>query len=221
MPIYTEYIAATILYNLQILPESLICGIIILSVILANQSLVALAAGAIGTQFLTSAVGRLIMKMTNNAKPSSSMDTCATGYVGKSLDRLLRGTNDPDLMWHPQAPSIFLATIAYFIGYGWALQQVYKEEIDARVMSKGSLVLTAIISFLLLVTAIVYRVSSGCDSITGALCGVAFGLSIGFLGCITLGYASDRRATNVWGIPLRRDRINNGSALYICPKGED
>jgi len=221
MAIYTDYIAASVMYNLQILPESLICGIIILAIVLANQSLVAMAAGAIGTQFLASAVGRLIMKMTDSAKPYSSMDTCNNGYVGKSWDRLLRGTNDPDLMWHPQAPSIFLATIAYFIGYGWALQQVYKEEIDARVMNKSSLILTAIIGFLLLVTAIVYRVSAGCDSVIGALCGVLFGLAIGYLGCVTLGYASDRRATNVWGIPLLRDRINNGSALYICPKSDE
>lgn len=217
MAIYTDFITAAILYNLQILPESLISGVIILAIVLANQSLVALAAGAVGTQFLTAAVGRLIMKVTDNAKPYSSLDRCNVGYVGKATDSLLRGS-DPEFMWHPLAPSIFMSTIAYFVGFGWALQQIYKEEIDARVMNKSSLILTAIISLLLLVTAVVFRVSSGCDTLVSAVCGIVFGLAIGYLGCITLGYATDRRATNVWGIPLLRDRINNGSALYICPK---
>jgi hypothetical protein len=51
--------------------------------------------------------------------------------------------------------------------------------------------------------------------------GSIFGIAFGYLGAIALGYATDRRATNLWGIPLLRDRINNGSALYICPKADD
>jgi len=30
------------------------------------------------------------------------------------------------------------------------------------------------------------------------------GLLFGFLGCIALSYATDRKATNIWGIPLLR-----------------
>ena len=215
MAFYTDYLAATLMFNLQILPDSLISGLVILAVVLANQAIMALAAGAIGTQLLTGAVGRLIMQMLPGAaERTSSMDMCTAGFIGKFWERL---SNIPENLWHPRAPSVYMATIGFFVGYGAALQTLYKEEIDAKVMSRSSLMTTAIISFLLLVTTIVFRVSFGCESIFGAVAGAAFGILLGYLGAIALGYATDRRATNLWGIPLLRDRINAGSALYICP----
>ena len=220
MAIYTDYVAAALLYNLQILPETLITGILILAIILANQALLAMAAGAVGTQLLAGAVGRIIMKMNpENAVRTSSMDMCSTGFAGKSLARILN--TEAEHFWHPRAPSIFMATIGFFVGYGFALQTLYKEEIDAKVMSRSSLLTTALISVLLLITAAVFRVSSGCESILGAVMGSLFGIALGYLGVIALGYTTDRRATNLWGIPLLRDRINNGSALYICPTAND
>jgi branched-subunit amino acid ABC-type transport system permease component len=46
MAIYTDYIAGALMYNLQILPETLMTGILILSVVLANPALLAMAGGA-------------------------------------------------------------------------------------------------------------------------------------------------------------------------------
>ena len=121
MAIYTDYIAAALMYNLQILPESLMTGILILAIVLANQSLLAMAIGAAGTQLLTGAVGRIIMKMMPDAATrTSSMDMCNTGFIGKSWDRLLRGPNAPENFWHPRAPSVYMATIGFFVGYGLA-----------------------------------------------------------------------------------------------------
>ena len=221
MAIYTDYIAAALMYNLQILPESIMSGLIVLSIILANQSLLALTAGAGATQLLTGLVGRLIMRVTNFGVTSSSMDMCHTGFVGKSWERLLHSGTGPDLLWHPGAPSVFMATIGYFFGWGLATQHLYKEEIDAGVLSRATLTATTIISLLLLITALVFRISSGCESILGAVGGALFGLMIGYLGCIILGYATNRRATNVWGIPVLRDRLNGGLPFYICPSDSD
>ena len=217
MAIFTDYIAAALMYNLQILPESLMSGLVVLAVVLANQALLAMAAGAAGTQLLTSAVGRIIMRMsgTADAVPVSSLDMCYTGFVGKAWNRFAGTTTE---LWHPRSPSVFMATVGFFVGYGMALQTLYKEEIDAKVVSRSSLTMTAVISVLLLITALVFRIASGCESLLGAFGGTILGLMFGYLGCIALGYATDRRATNVWGIPLLRDRINNGSALYVCAK---
>ena len=219
MAIFTDYIAAAIMYNLQILPESLMTGILILAIVLANQALLAMAAGAAGTQLIAGAIGRIIMNMApESATRTDAMDMCNTGFIGKAWARLLGG---PDTLWHPRAPSIFMTTISFFVGYGLALQSLYKEEIDAKVVSRSSLTTTTVISFLLLAVALVFRIGSRCESVLGALGGTCLGFIFGYLGCIALGYATDRRATNVWGIPLLRDRINNGSALYICPRAEE
>ena len=219
MAIFTDYIAAAIMYNLQILPESLMTGILILAIVLANQALLAMAAGVIGTQLIAGAIGRIIMNMApESASRTDALDMCNTGFIGKAWARLLGGS---DTLWHPRAPSLFMTTVSFFVGYGIALQSLYKEEIEANVVNRSSLITTSVISFLLLAVALVFRIGSHCETVLGAIGGTALGFIFGYLGCITLGYATGRRATNVWGIPLLRDRINNGSALYICPRADE
>lgn len=220
MPIYTDYIAAAIIYNLQLLPESLITGIIILSIVLVSKTLLVLAAGAGLTQLLASTVGKLVTRFMegNSMSDRKCAERCTPGFLGKAAIRLANGGQTPELLWHPVAPSVYLATVGYFVGVGLALLQIYRDEIDAKVVNRSTLTGTAIVSVIILVMAIVFRVSHGCETLFGAIGGILLGLLIGYLGCITIGYLTDRRATNVWGIPLIRDRINGGSALYVCPK---
>jgi len=216
MAIYKDYIAATVLYNLQILPESVMVGLILLAIVLANGPITALALSVLGTQALTTTVGQLVMKyVPDGARVGSSMDSCTQGYVGKSVDRLFRGTSTEQL-WHPIAPSVYQATIGFLAGYGLALQQIYKEEINAGVVSKSLMSSVMIIIGLLVLLALTFRIMSGCETILGAMGGTGLGLVLGFFGTVALAYATNRRMTNVWGIPLLRDRINNGSAVYVC-----
>jgi len=218
MTIATDYMAATLVFNLRILPETLMVGIILLAILLANQSLVILAIGAAILQLLTSTAGTLIMKYAPaSAEIGTSLDMCNGGFIGRSWHRLLRGADAPELLWHPMAPSLFMATIGYFYGYGLALLQIYKEEIDAKVMSRSTLTATAIIAVLVLAAAFLSRYWGRCETILGATGGLLFGLAFSYLGAVSLAAATDRRATNVWGIPLLKDRINDGSPLYVCP----
>jgi hypothetical protein len=218
MAIYSDYIAAAIMYNLQILPELVMTGLILLAIVLANPTLVVLAASTGATQLLTGAVGQLIMKFApDEAVVSSSLDSCHKGFVGKTWDRLLRGTASPDLLWHPKAPSVYLSTMGFLAGWGWALQALYKEEIDHKVLSRSTMTSVGVITALLLILFVGFRILSGCETWIGAAGGVFFGLVLGYLAAVAIGYASNRRLTNIWGIPLLRDRINDGSAVYVCP----
>jgi len=217
MPVYTDYISATIMYNLQILPESLITGLVILAILLANYSVAILAASMAGTQLLTGTIGRLLAAyMPDMAKVTTSLDMCNTGYVGKTWNRLLRGTESPEMLWHPLAPSIFMVTVSFLAGWGVGLRQLYKEEINAGVLSASTMTTTTIISFMVVLLAFLFRYMSGCESAMGAIGGTIIGLLLGYFICIAVGFASDRKLTNIWGIPLLRDRINNGAPLYVC-----
>jgi hypothetical protein len=196
-------------YNLQILPESILSGVIILAIVLVSQPLIALAAGALFTQLLTSVVGKLLMKyMQGNAEMTATKcaEICNPGFAGKAWARLLNGGIDSELLWHPIAPSAYLAIIGYFVGVGWGLCLIYKEEIDANVVRAPSLIATSVISGILLLMAIVFRIYRGCDSAFGAFGGTMMGLLFGYLGTVTLGYVTNKRATNIWGIPLIRER---------------
>ena len=217
MAIFSDYIAAAVIYNLQILPESVTMGLILLAIVLANGPVAALATGLAGTQLLSGTVGRLVMKYApDGASIASSMDACTQGYVGKSWTRLLNGGVSPEQLWHPKAPSIYQSTVGFLVGYGLALQSIYREEIKAGVLPQSMMTVVGIIAGLLMILAIVFRVMSGCETVLGAAGGVVLGLIVGYFGAIALSYATGRRMTNIWGIPLLRDRINNGSAVYIC-----
>jgi len=217
MPIYPDNIAAAIRYNLQMLPDMLVVGITVLSIILSNPSLVVLAIGAVGSQLLTGAMGRLLMKFgtASEARVVDSANICNSTFTSRFWN-LLAGSS-PDRAVQPASPSMYLSTIGYFFGFGLALLQIYKEEIDARVVSRSTLIATTIIAALILFTVALFRIYSGCESILGAVASVALGLLLGYIIAVGVGYGTDRRGTNIWGIPLLKDRINNGSPLYICP----
>ena len=217
MGVWTNYISAAILYNLQILPDVLLCGIVILGILLANQSVLVLGAVAIGSQLLTSTVGRLMLKYApDGAVVRSSMDMCTGGYIGKSWERLLG--MDANDMWSPRAPSLYMSALAFFVGWGGALQQLYKEEIDAGIVSRSTVTACVVIMGITLLAAIIARYAAGCETIMNMVGGLVMGGVIGYFLAIALGFATDRRATNIWGIPLLRDRINSGAAVYVCPK---
>jgi hypothetical protein len=210
---YSDIAIETIMYNLQILPETLMCGTVLLAVLLANQSLAAIAIGTALTQLIVEGVGSFLP----GEKMGSSLDMCQSGILSSSMARILRGVKDSEKLWRPMAPSVYTATIAFLAGWGYALQQLYSDEIQAGVVSRSTLVGVSIIAAIIMVLAIVFRVAKGCDTLMGAIGGTLLGLLMGYAGCIIVGYASNRKITNIWGIPLLQDRINNGSALYYCP----
>lgn len=217
MGVFQSYISASILYNLQILPDILLCGMLLLGVLLANQSVLLVAGAAIANQLFTSTVGRLMLKYSpDNAVIRSSLDMCTGGYIGKSWSRLL-GVGVDDL-WSPRAPSLYMSVLGFFAGWGGALQQLYKEEIDAGVMSRTTMIACGVIMAIIIAAAAIARWASGCESLVGLAGGLVMGGVVGYFGAIALGYATNRKATNIWGIPLLRDRINGGAAVYVCPK---
>jgi len=217
MVAYNDYIAAAIMHNLQILPESLSCGLIILAIVLANPTIFGLAVGTIGMQALTGAVGRLMMKFApDGAVQRASTDPCHSSYLGQSWERLLRGTVSPEYLLHPTAPSVYTATVAFIAGYGLALQLIYKDEINAGVVNAAWCTAFGILTGIILLLTLIFRTASGCDSFASSAGGLGLGLLIGFLGTVALAYSTNRRATNIWGIPLLRDRINAGAPVYVC-----
>lgn len=213
-----EYALNIAIYHLQILPDLLVAGSVLLAILLANPTVVALAIGALAAQGLTRLAGTLLMM----AQPSaaivrSSLDVCTGGFIGKSWNRLFRvGTEH---LWHPLAPSVYLATVGFFVGYGAALAQLYKDELNAGLLPRGYVAASIPIAAVIAIVALVFRYFSQCESLLSSLTGLAVGLLLGYFGAVILGYATNRRGTNLWGIPLLRDRINNGAAVYVCPAG--
>lgn len=214
--VITEYLSVGLTYNIQILPDILLCAILLLGILLANQSVLLVAAAAIGNQLLTSTVGRLMLRYDpDNAVVRSSIDMCTGGFIGKSWSRLI-GVSADDL-WSPIAPSLYMSALGFFGGWGGALQQLYKDEIDAGIVSRNTLISCGVVVLCIIIAAGILRYRSGCESAASLFGGLIMGGLMGYFVAIALGFSTDRRATNIWGIPLLRDRINSGAAVYVCP----
>ena len=193
-------------FNSRILPEILITGSIILAIVLSNQVVLLMAIGSILTLLLTSTIGQILMKMvTGTATGTSSMNTCYSGFGGKSWLRLTT-THNPELSWHPYAPSMYMSVIGYFFGYGLALWTIYKDEINSGIINKSIPITLVTVSACVILFTLLQRYMSGCDSIVTALLGVFIGSMCGYAGTICLGMTTERKATNLWGIPLLRNR---------------
>lgn len=216
MHMFTVVAPAALMYAFQVMPDAIMAGLIVLSILLSNQSLTLLAVGTGLAQLLTGTVGRLLMRLSpDNAELNSSLNSCTGGFLGKSWDSLL-GFN-PDHLWHPRAPSPYMSMLGFLGGFGGAVQQLYKDEIDAGVYPRRTLIATAVLSILLVILAAVFRYLTGCETIMSIIGGLGMGVLLGYFGGIALGYSTSRRATNIWGIPLLRERINGGGPLYVCP----
>jgi hypothetical protein len=205
------------LYQLQVLPDTLLMGSIVFAILLANPPVLALALGLTATQGIVHAAGTAIaVAQPGQTIVRSSLDTCTGGYVGRTWGRLFRAGTEA--LWHPYAPSVYLATIGFIVAYGAAISQLYMEEVQAGMMPRNTLIGLGVLTAIFVLVTLIFRIGSGCESLLGALGGLALGSLLGYLVAIVLGYATDRRGTNLWGIPLLRDRINAGSAVYVCPK---
>jgi len=206
-------------YVLQTLPDSLVTGITVLAIILGNQALFTVAVSSIFMQALITGIGYLIIKLNpDSVITRASIEPCVAGYINNYWAQVRGGRNNTD---HPYAPSLYMATVSFFAGWGAALRQLYAEEISQGVLSSSTSIGMLVIAFMIVLIAVFYRVFvSECESLIGALIGIGAGTLMGYLFCISIGYATGRKATNLVGMPLLRDRIENGSPVYVCPKKE-
>ena len=99
------------------------------------------------------------------------------GFLGNELLGLgyrmvLRGASNPQCaLTYSEGgtpfvlPSPISQTVGFFAGWGFGLQQLYKDEIDAGILQRSTVLATTVITVLLLLLAIVYRIYAGQCSI--------------------------------------------------------
>lgn len=212
-----EDIARGFKFVIQVLPDSLITGITVLAILLGNQTLFALSASSLFMQALVTGIGYMVIKFNPDSVVTRLADEpCAIGFINNYWARVRGGINNVD---HPYAPSLYMATVAFFAGWGAGLKQLYAEEIDQGVINSSQTTTFLVLAFTIVAAVMLWRVfASGCETFVGAFIGIATGTLLGYVFSVSLGYATDRRATNIWGMPLLRDRIAAGSPIYTCPK---
>ena len=95
---------------------------------------------------------------------------------------------------------------------------MYQNELKASPKRQASMILGFVVICLVLLTLAVYRLMSECDTPFGMFVGVLVGAVVGFLMVLLLAYLSDRRLTNLLGLPLMRDKAADGKPIYVCER---
>ena len=153
----------------------------------------------------------------------SDVSKCAGRFPGVSYDRLLGlslssgfGSVAADA-W----PSYYTTFVGFLAGWIGALPSIYARELKASPKRASSVAGGILILILLCILVTIYRISSGCDGMLGTAIGLVFGFAIGLGLVLTASWISDRRATNILGMPLIRDKAADGKPIYVCERGSD
>ena len=130
----------------------------------------------------------------------------------------MRATTGFQALSYTGWPSYYSTFAGFLLSYLGTMPLMYQNELNASPKRKASMILGYIVIVLVLLTLIVYRLMTDCDTMFGVFTGVLVGATIGFLMVLLLSYLSDRRLTNLLGLPLMRDKAADGKPIYVCER---
>jgi peptidoglycan/LPS O-acetylase OafA/YrhL len=115
-------------------------------------------------------------------------------------------------------PSYYSTFIGFLAGWIGALPALYAKELKASPEKHAASTAGLVILVCLALIVMVYRITSDCEGFMSVSLGLLAGFAIGLLLVIFAAWISDRRATNVLGLPLIRNKAAEGQPIYVCER---
>lgn len=207
-------------YNLQVFPDTLTAAALLFALLFQSPALATFGGSIVLLNVLHPPLARFISAFISGTKEAPSIGQCSGQFPGLSYERLIgaassKSFGDLSDTSFPSYYSTFLGFIAAYIGM---LPFIYSEELKASPKRQTSTTLGLVTLSLVIVTCLVYRVMSSCDSAFNAFVGVVSG---GLLGAFIVGFVafiSERRLTNILGMPLLRSKAADGKPIYVCER---
>lgn len=218
---FTEFLSTGFKYNLQVFPDTLTGAALLFAVLFQSPPLATLGGSFILLNFIHPLLADFATRVVSNTLgPDIDPSLCSGHFPGISYDRLLGMSSERTFGALNRAgwPSYYSVFMGFLAGWVGALPFIYEKEISASPKRKAASTLGLVVLGLVLIMGIVFRVSSGCDTLFGTFVGMACGVFIGLLLVIFLSWISDRRVTNVLGFPLIRGRAADGKPIYVCER---
>ena len=223
----TNQVSATFRYNLQTLPDTLLAAILLFALFFQSAALATFGVSLLVHgglyQVFASFLGRNIPGLRRpmgsgrctGRFPSVSYLGAASLASSTNNTNSMNGSNGPaysDAEW----PSYYASFMGFFLGYVGTLPFIYKEELSASPQRNISTTGGLIIGGIVLLMAVVFRLTSGCDDVLGVVAGLGIGGIMGFTLVSLISYASDRSLTNVLALPLFTGVASSGKPIYVC-----
>jgi hypothetical protein len=208
-------------YNLQVLPDTITAGSLLFALLFQSPPLATLGAGFIFLNFLHPTLAEFTTRFVSNTLgPEVDPQLCSGQFPGISYDRLLTMSSERTFgaLNRTGWPSFYSVFLGYLVGWIGMIPGLYAQEIEASPRRKGATTLGLVVLGLVVAIAAIFRIQSGCDTFFGVFIGLLVGLFVGGLLFWAVAYISERRMTNILGLPLIRGKSGDGKPIYVCER---
>ncbi len=207
-------------YNLQVLPDLVTSSAILFGVLFQSTPMAVFAASMLFVTFLhkhiAEFVGHVIPGLT-----SSADHRCTGQFPGVTYSHLM-GLHNSSQFGRPstqKTPSYYTLLMGFIVGWIGSLPTIYSREINASPTKKASTTLAMISLWIMVGFVVLYRTYvSSCEGFISVVSGLLIGFGIGLMLVFGISHLSERRATNLLGLPLFRDKAVDGKPIYVCQK---
>jgi len=172
---------------------------------------------ALGASLLSvSLIHPLLVGFLRNVVPSSwAVASRSTGkFPGISVERIALNntTSKADL------PSYYTTFLGTLIGWLAPLPFLYQDELTLSPQKSLSSIISTGFLILFSLILLIYRYLASQDSLIGIILGIGFGTIFGGILAIGLHYATQRRVTNLYSLPLLTTSYGGktGQPIYVC-----
>ncbi len=207
-------------YNLQVLPDVLLSSTLLFSLLFQSPPLAVFGTGMLLLNFIHKGLAAFtqtyIPNMTYNP---ANYDRCAGRFPGATYSTLFKTVQNTVFSTRTDGwPSYYSTFMGFMAGWIGALPSLYATELAAVPEKKAATTAGLIILTVLLLLVMIYRIQAECEGFMSISMGLLAGFVIGVGLVMLTAWATDRRATNVLGLPLIRNKAADGQPIYVCER---
>jgi hypothetical protein len=208
---------------LNYLPDTILGGIVLFSLLLQNPGLGILGLSLFSLEFVHAGVASGLGEAIPGLKDSSKdVARCSGHFPGISYERataLLVGQGTLKNL-SVAFPSYYTMFFGSLFGYMLAMADTYKRELEGMPQKRAAVYAGIVIMGLVSLLILTYRLVSGCDSLLSIAIGGILGFLYGYGIEMLIATLSGRQLTNLMNAPLIRDRTADGKPIYVCAKSD-
>jgi len=208
--VFMSYIIDRFKYNLEIFPDVLLVSVGLFAILLQSPSFTALGLSLLSVNLAQPFLAGYLREIIPN---TWAVSTRSTGmFPGTSFERINLGLSTTKATL-PSYYTMFLGTL---LGWVAPLPLFYPQELNySPQRTIASNISTAFI-ILFITILLSYRWLASQETVGGLALGVGFGALFGFIVMVSIYYATQRRATNLYNFPLISTSYGSTNPIYVC-----
>jgi hypothetical protein len=207
-------------YNLQVLPDVLLSATLLFSVLFQSMPMAFLGTGMILLHFIHKGLAEFSrLYIPNMTYQPSDYTKCSGRFPGATYGMAFNMAKEGIFSTYTDGwPSYYSTFMGFLAGWIGALPALYSEELHAVGEKKAASAAGLIILACLLVLIMIYRIQSECEGFMSTSLGLLAGFLISLVLVFLAAWATDRRGTNMLGLPLIRNKAADGKPIYVCER---